>query len=559
MVERVLNLLEREWTNLNEAALLLGLSAFASQLLSLWRDRLLAGHFGAGTELDIYYSAFRLPDLIYVSIASFVSITILIPFVIKRVEAGDSEATRRLIDSVFTVFFILIVVVAILAFFLLPILAPKIAPGFSPAALEELVLLSRILLLSPFFLGLSNLFGSITQSFRRFFIYALSPLLYNLGIIIGLIFFYPYFGLAGVVGGVILGASLHWLIQMPSVWHLGLLPRFTCHFDWPALKQLFKLSLPRTITLSAHQLTILVLIALASLMKDGSIAIFNFAYNLQSVPLAIIGMSYSVAAFPTLVKILANGDSRQFVAQLANACRYIIFWSLPLIAFFIVLRAQIVRVILGSGNFDWSDTRLTAAALACFALSIVAQSLILLFVRAYYAAGRTRKPLIINVCSSLLIIGLALWLTHWYSKVPEFQTQLETWLRVSNVGGTSVLLLPFAFSLGSIVNLFLFWWSFRRDFGGFSGTVSKTIAQSLSAAVVAGLVAYFGLNVLDNWLDLNTFLGIFLQGLGAGALGALAAGGLLYYLKSEELKTITAAWHRRFWRARVVSESPEEL
>src|SRR5690606_25115168 len=133
-------------------------------------------------------------------------------------------------------------------------------------------------------------------------------------------------------------------------------------------------------------------VSLASTLTVGAISVFNLSYNLQSVPLSLIGVSYSVAAFPTLVEYFNGRNLREFMHHVMIPIRQIIFWSTPVITLFIVLRAQIVRVILGTGNFDWSDTRLTAAALALFIISVVAQSIVLLLIRAYYAAGRTWKP-----------------------------------------------------------------------------------------------------------------------------------------------------------------------
>lgn len=559
MVEKVLNLFNREWSSLNEAAFLLGLSSFISQVLSLFRDRLLAGTFGAGHELDIYYSAFRIPDIIYVSVASLVSITILIPFIIRHLDSDDKDGARELINSVFTLFFILMIVVAVVAFIFIPYFAPLVAPGFDVASQAHLIDLSRILLLSPILLGLSNLFGSVTQSFKRFFIYALSPILYNIGIIIGVLYFYPSLGLKGLVWGVILGALLHLLIQAPTMWGLKLFPKFTFKINWNEIKRLMELSLPRTFTLSVHQITILVLVALASLMDKGSIAVFNFAYNLQSVPLAIVGLSYSVAAFPTLVKIYNNGDRPQFVTQVSDALRYIVFWSIPAMAIFIVLRAQIVRVILGSGEFDWSDTRLTAAALACFSISVIAQSLILLFVRAYYAAGKTSKPLVINVVSSIFVVLLSFVLNSWYQKANEFQQLVEGWLRVEAVGGTIVLILPIAFSTGMLLNLFLFCYFFRKDFGKFGVRVMRTFWQVFFASIISAVASYLLLNVFDNWFDLDTFIGILLQGLLAGVGGIVVGFGMLRLAKSQELTSIVESLRNRFWQTRVAAESPGEI
>ena len=453
MVRRLFNFFQRELTGLHEAAFLLGGSALLSQILALIRDRLLAASFGAGTTLDIYYAAFRLPDLLYVTLGSFVSVTVVLPFLLGHLERGDRGAAENLLADLFSRFVGLMLLANIAAYFLMPHLLGLVAPGFAPAARLELLSLSRLLLLSPLLLGLSNLLANVTQSSHKFFLFALSPILYNLGIIFGIIFLYPRFGLAGLAWGVALGAFGHLAIQWPALY------RGPLQFRWPAIfrpavarsrewRKIFLLSWPRTLALSANQLSIIVLVAIASYWAAGSIAVFNFAYNLQSTIVSIIGVSYSIAAFPTLVRLFTNGDRGQFLRQMSVTIRHIIFWSLPALALAIILRAQLVRVILGAGKFDWSDTRLTAAALAIFLISVTAQSLALLFVRGYYACGQTRKPLIINVLSSMLIIFLAVGLSRLFAIWPAAKFGLARLLRVGDVGGTELLVLPLAFYRG---------------------------------------------------------------------------------------------------------------
>ena len=260
------------------------------------------------------------------------------------------------------------------------------------------------MLLSPILLGLSNLFGSVTQLFRKFFLYALSPLFYNLGIIIGVLYFYPLFGIYGLAYGVILGALLHFLIQFFASYSSGFLLKFSLSINFKEIRKVISVSLPRTLGLSLNNIALIVIVSFASYLQGGSISIFNLSLNLQSVPLGIIGLSYAVAAFPTLTKSYSLGKTEEFKDHLKSAARAIIFWSLPITFLFIVLRAQIVRVILGSGSFSWEDTRLVAASLALFSISVVAQGLIALFARAYYAVGNTYLPLKINLISSISIV-----------------------------------------------------------------------------------------------------------------------------------------------------------
>jgi len=559
MVGRLFSLFSREVGGLHEAAFLLGLSAIASQLLGLVRDRLLAGTFGAGTTLDVYYSAFRVPDLIYVSIASFVSVTVLIPFIMEGLTAGRQLETRQFINQLFSVFLVVMAVVSVAAFLLMPILARIVAPGFNTAQTDLLVTLSRVLLLSPVFLGLSNLFGGVTQGLRRFFVYAASPIFYNLGIIAGVIVFYPFFGTVGLAYGVALGALFHLAVQLPIIYQTGFWPRLVWPTDWQPIKEVVLTSFPRTITLGAHQLALLALMALASTFGVGAIAVFNLAWNLQSVPLAIVGVSYSVAAFPALARLFAQGERATFLKQIKTATRHIAFWSMIATVFFIVLRAQVVRVILGSGQFGWTETRLVAAALAIFAMSVAAQSLVLLLVRGYYAAGRTMVPLFVNTLSSLLVIAAAFLYSFFFANWPFSRWFLEALLRVGDVPGTEVLLLPLAFSTGLLVNLAVLWHFFHRDFGSLGAAVRASLWQSFAAATFGGFVAYQVLSILANRLDLDTFRGIFTQGLGAGLTGLLATFILLWALDNREIGELRVALQHKFWRAAPIAPGPEEL
>ncbi len=559
MVRRFFNLLQKEIGGLHEAAFLLGLSALASQLLGLARDRLLASSLGAGQELDIYYAAFRIPDLVYVTIASFVSVTVLIPFLIGLIERDERGEARRFLNQTMTIFLLVMIAVVAVLYFLVPHLTTLSAPGFDAASRAELVILTRILLLSPLLLGLSNLLGSITQSLRQFFVYALSPVFYNVGIIIGIVVFYPTMGIAGLAWGVILGALFHLAIQLPTIYRSGFLPQLTTSFDWQEIKKVVLISLPRTLTLATQQLSILILVSLASYMAKGSIALFNFSYNLQSVPLAIVGVSYSVAAFPSLTKVFSSGQKDEFIRQLSNATRHIIFWSLPATGLFIVLRAQIVRVILGAGKFNWENTRLTAAALAIFAVSILAQSLILLFVRAYYAGGQTARPLLVNVGSSIFTIFLAYFLNVVFGSWPLFRYFVEALFRVTDVSGTAFLSLPLAFSIGSLANLFILWWAVEKDFGRLRREVGRAFYQVFAASVFGGFLAYQSLFVLAAVFNIHTFWGIFTQGFLAGLVGIISHLLLLSALKNRDLEEVAQAFRSRFWKTKVVAPEPESL
>src|SRR5581483_3404993 len=538
MVRKFLNIFNKEIGGVHEAAYLLGFFAILSQLLALIRDRLLAYYFGAGQTLDVYYAAFRIPDFIFASIASLVSISVLIPFLVERLDR-DKEESKIFLNTIFTAFSLVMIVVCVAAFFLIPYLLKIILPALANGPQrDELITLSRLLLLSPIFLGISNFLGSITQTFRRFFLYATSPIIYNAAIIFGIIFLRPHFGLRGIVFGVIIGAFLHFFIQIPFVRGQGMLPHFIGRLDWKKVKQVIFLSLPRTIALSADSFSLLCVTAFAGLMLSGSIAIFNFALNLQSVPLAIIGTSYTFAAFPTLAKLYSRGEKSQFVEQVVTAARHIIFLSIPITALFIVLRAQIVRSILGAGHFSWDDTRLVAAALSMFTISLFAQGLTLLFVRGYYAAGNTKKPLIINLLTTLGDIFFPFLLWQAFVHFPMFQYFIESLFKVSDVAGTEVLMLPLGYSIGVLLNVLIFFIAFERDFKNVAAHLWRTFRQSFSAAILMGFVAYISLNVFDKVFDLSTTIVIFLQGLCSGVIGILFGLLILKLINNQEIGEI---------------------
>lgn len=558
MVKRLFGLVNREVVDIHDAAYLLALFTFATQILGLFRDRLLAHIFGAGRDLDVYYAAFRVPDLIFVSVASLVSASVLIPFLQDKA-LTDKIALKKFINNTFTIFVLTVCVVSVIAFIFMPKIIPIIFPGIDSASLQKIIGLSRVLLLSPVFMGVSNMFSSITQIGKRFLLYALCPLFYNISILFAVYFLYPLFGLYGIIFGVIFGAFLHASIQFPYLSRNGLVPDIVFPIDFKGFGKLVSISLPRTLTLSITSIAMLFLFHLASKMSSGSIAIFNLSYNLQSVPMAIIGISYSMAAFPVLSQLYSSGEKKKFIDHISVATRHIIFLSLPVVALFIVLRAQIVRTVLGSGNFSWNDTRLVAACFALFALSVVAQSLILLFVRAYYASGFTKKPLIINTVSALFMVFFSFVFFLLFQKFEGLLDFFEFMFKVEGVRGTLILSLPLGFSVGSIFNIILFLFIFEKDFKNFFKTIKTTIFHSFSSAVIVGFVSYIGLNIFDKVFNINTLYGIFMQGLLSGILGIISGIYILKVLGSRELQDVSKTLRRKIWKAKVVAPNQTEL
>ena len=558
MVKQVLTMMHREVRGLHQAAYILAVFTFGSQLLALVRDRMLAHEFGAGIELDLYYTAFRIPDILYVIFASTLSVYVLIPFVTERLEKESVDRARALLSQIFSLFLALYVIIALFAFVFAPQIVNTFFAGFSEHE-STLSLLIRILLLQPLFLGVSSLLGVVTQIRHRFVVYGIGPLIYNLGIIAGLLFLYPSFGLTGLVIGVVFGAAGHLCIQLPYALQTSLVPRPTLRFEWPVLKRVFRTSCARALTLSLHQLVLLALIGFATTMSTGSVSVFQFAFNLQSVPLAIIGVSYSVAAFPILAQLYAEKRMDVFGTYITNTLKHIFFWSLPVIALFVVVRAQFVRVILGSGAFDWSDTRLTAAVLAVFSISLTAQAIHLLMVRALYAIGDTRTPFYVTLGSSCVALMGAAYFYAFLMGSPSFGTNVAALMRLENVEGIEVLALPLGYSIALILHSVVILIIARKRTMVSLGALAKPFVQSFLSALFAGYIAYTVLNYIATVREADTLITIFAQGACAVILGGVAFAVMQYLLKNKELKEVGDLFKKRFLKkSEVVAPQDED-
>ena len=536
MVKRTLRAITAKISGLHEAAFWLAGFSVLSQILAFLRDRLLAHQFGAGEVLDVYYTAFRVPDFIFVTLGSLVSISVLMPMFSKKA-VNDEKSVKSYVDSIFTVFSVLIVASCLVAFIFMPFIASFLFKGFSLEILTQIIKFSRILLLSPILLGLSNFFGSIVQYEKRFLLYSLSPLFYNGGIIAGIVLGAANFGVSAVVWGVVLGALLHFLVPASYVFFKGDIPKITSKINWIEVRETALISIPRTLALSATQIISIVFTAVAAFLGAGAVAIFNLAFNLQSVPLSIIGASYSLAAFPTLSENYAKKNIKECGEYIGEAIKYIIFLTLPIAALFIILRAHIVRVVLGSGAFDWTDTKLTAAVLSIFALSFVFQSIQIFLTRAHYALGKTKIPLIFGLSGA----GVTALFTaiFYFGFLPDFVTWLGDFLDIGGLSASKIIILPLSFSLGSAFAAVGLWVFLNKEAKIVASQgIFKTLSDTLAASLVIGFVTFYALRIFDDFFKLDSLLNVFSHALLSGLVGIAAGVAVLYLVKNRELKEI---------------------
>ncbi len=515
------------------AAVIVASFSILSRLVGFIRDRILAGTFGAGDSLDIYFAAFRIPDflfqLIVVGALSASFIPLFTNYYSKDKENEAWELTNNLLNIIVVIFGVLVVAGILAA----PLLAPLIAPGFDPEKQAAVASLSKVMFLSQLFLSVSMVYGSALQGAKRFVLYSLAPIFYNLGIICGAIFLAPEIGIYGVAWGVVIGAFLHLFLQWVGVKSLGY--KYRLFIDTKSADVIYTLKhmLPRIMGLAVNQINFLGMTMIASVLAAGSVTILQFAYNLNFFPVGVIAVSYAIAAFPSFCEYKNNNDEAGFRNSFSSTVRQMFFFLVPATFIFILLRAQIVRVVLGAGMFDWEATMLTANTLGFFIISLFAQGLVFILVRAYFAYNNTLVPFVIGLLSAAVNICLALVFSETFGIV-----------------GLGV-----AYSISSLIQALLLWLLLKRKLGSLD---EIRILKSSGVLLLAGLVGAAVVQSLKGWvvnfITLDTFLAVFAQGLIAGLAGLLAYGVMAYLLKSQEMMEFLQGMKRRLFK----KAKPEE-
>lgn len=520
------------------AALVIAAAGILSRVLGLLRDRILASHFGAGDTLDVYYAAFRVPDLIYNLLILGALSAAFIPVFTSLIAKDENDEAWELVNVFLTTSLIFLVLLAGIFALFAPYLMKLITPGFSDGKLREVVMLTRIMFLSPIFLGISGIFGGILNSFKRFLIYSLAPIMYNLGIIFGAIFLVKPFGIAGLAWGVVIGAFLHMAVQYPNVKIVGL--RYFPHLNFKNrnLQKVITLMIPRTLGLAVTQINLLIVTIIASTLAAGSLSIFNFANNLQSFPLGIFAIPFALAVFPILSHHAARDERDIFIQNFSKTFRQILFFIIPASILILVLRAQIVRIVLGTGKFDWEDTIMTFQALGIFAVSLFAQSTIPLLARSFYALHNTRVPFLTGIVGEAMNLGAALILSRYYG----------------------ILGLVWAFSLSSIVNMFLLIFILRNKLDHLDDKKIISVILRISvSALAAGLIAQLAKYFIEPFINLDTFVGVFSQMMVAGGLGVATYCLLTHFFDLEEFHYLKNFFSSRLLHLRQpIPEDPTE-
>jgi len=498
-------------------AIIIAIFSILAKILGLVRDGLLASTFGAGDILDAYYAAFKLPDLIFNTLVLGALSAAFIPVFITLKNKKEDFNHWQLSSAVMNIIFVVMVILGVVVFLGANKLVPLIAPGFSGEKLFLTIEMTKIMLLSILFFGISNVLAGILQSVKKFTMFALAAVMYNLGIIFGIICLVKILGPLGLAWGVVIGASLHLLIQLPAVLRAGFKWQPLLGLKNKAVRRIGKLMLPRTLGLAGGQINQLVITVIASTLMAGSLAVFNLAFNLQSVPIGIFAVSLAITAFPAMSESFNQQNKVQFLYRFSITVRRILWLIIPVSIFIIALRIQIVRLVLGAGRFDWQDTILTANALGIFAISLFAQGLIPLLARAFYAFQNTKIPVIISLVSvSLNIIGSIV-------LAPKF----------------GVIGLVAAFTVANMAQIILLLVALRQKIGHLD---EKKIILSTSKIVTATVGAVACLQaakyIVGNEVNMQTFMGVLTQFISAGTVGSIVYLIISWLLGSEEIKIV---------------------
>jgi putative peptidoglycan lipid II flippase len=470
------------------SALILAAMIVVSRLFGFLRYRTLATYFSK-EDLDIFLSAFRIPDFIFEVLVSGALTAAFIPLFIKYEK--NKEELNNNISSIINFVMIGLFAFIIIFFFLADYIVPIITPGVSPANIKIITDLSKILLIGQLpILVMGYILSGIAQANKVFLITAIAPILYNLGIIMGTMMFSATLGIYGPVIGVIIGAFLFFISQVPIF--------FLSHFQYKfavlkhkVLHEFTILFLPRIFAVITAQIDLTIDMSLSTLLGPGSYTIFYFAQHLQFFPVAFIGMAFGQASLPYLSDLFKEEKIDEMKKLFVDSCLQLLFLTIPIAIFFIFARTPIVRFFFGGEKFDWEGTVLTAKTMSYFALSLPLHTIFYFIVRAFYATFDTKTPFLINVLSILLNTILSLLFI--------FVLKLPVWS------------LAISFSIAISINVFILFGLFYKKVHGFN--IGKLLIHTFKicmAAGISGLISYplmklFDLLILDTTRTINIF------------------------------------------------------
>lgn len=539
VMRRIWTLVTKKQMTVGSAATVLALMVLLSRVLGLVRDRLLASYFAPDT-LGVYFAAFRIPNFIFELLVMGALTSAFIPVYSKYLAKDDRVEAERVASGLINLSLIFFLVLAVPLFVGAPWICRIIAPGFNDAQIAQMTAFTRFIVffqVIPLLIG--NVFTGILQSHNMFLIPALAPVLYNVGIIIGVIAFVGSAGLWAPVYGVGIGAFLFVLIQIPALVHIGY--RHTGEMDpkREGIREVGKLMGPRTFGLAVTQIDTTIDLMMASLLGARNVTIFNFAQQLQQLPIGLFGQTIAQAALPQLSTLSATDKKEAFLETVRSSMHQILFFVLPASMLFIVLRVPVIRLIYGASRFDWAATVATGMTLSAFSISLFAQSIVQVLARGFYALLDSRTPVKVGVFTVLLNSAL--------SVVFILGFHLPIWA------------LGLSTTIASIANALLLLILLDRKVPGLIGRAFIVPSVKMGiATVVTGIALYVPLKLFDQLVfdTTHTFGLLLLTGI-SGITGLLTYFFLAWVLNVDQVHDVLRRM-RRLQKIRGFSLEPAQ-
>jgi len=390
---------------LARAGLIVSAAFLVSRVLGWLRLVVIADVVRAPAELDSFFAAFRIPDLLFQLVAAGALSSALIPVIAGLLEADGEQRAWRVVSTVANLMLAALLVLALLVLVFADRLVPIYTSGFDAATMARTIELTRIMVLSPIFLALGALATSVLNARGRFAAAAIAPIVYNLAIIGAALLLAPTLGVVGIAVGVVLGSVGHLLVQIRPLRAIGF--RYERRIDAgdPAARKALALMAPRAVGLGASQITFVVVTALATTVGVGGVTAFTIAFTLLQIPIGVIGVPLGVVLFPSLSRGAAMGDRDEFVGLLTRSIRLLAVVMIPVGLLAAVLRLEAVAILFG--QLDTATIRLTADTFLAFLPGLPAHALIAVLARAFYARQDTLTPVVVAVGAVLVNTTLA--------------------------------------------------------------------------------------------------------------------------------------------------------
>ena len=480
-LRRGLNLLLARQTNILSAAFVIMATIIFSQMLGLIRQRLLVAIFGASNTLGVYLASTRIPDFLFQLLIAGALSSAFIPVFSDYIVKGRESEGHKVASTLLILSLAVFAAFSLLLFIFARQFSSLMAPGFSANDLNLMANLTRIVIFGELLFIVGSFLSAILQSYNHFFIPGFASALYNLGIILGIVFLAPFVGIYSAAYGIVIGALIFVLAQVPSVRKMGFSFIPSLSFEWiktSGVIDIFKLIWPRTISIAIFQIGTLITVTLVSFLQNPgrNYVIFDYAQTLAFAPVALFGQAIAQAAFPVLSK--ERDKPEDFKTTFVTSFNQLLYIALPFSVLFLVLRIPIVRLVFGAAQFDWQATVLTGRTLAFFSISIFAQALIYLVSRGFYALHDTKTPLVIGAVTTILMIALGAGSIFIY-----------------HLGVESIAI---AYSIASILNFLILFIFLDRKIGGFGKrSLLKTVAKIFLASAFTAFALYIPIKLLD--------------------------------------------------------------